>query len=130
MPKTKEKASNPKRNLAGTPTLSGVLHKRTVFEHFLLVLDCITGTGSRNMSTDNTVNFALVGSLGQQNAFLGRQMPGSQDHVVLGNDIQNLVNFRQAQDIKWLKKSELYNVDWLPADLVLIPEIQKELIDI
>ena len=37
---------------------------------------------------------------------------------------------KEAQDIKWLKKSELYNVDWLPADLVLIPEIQKELIDI
>ncbi len=31
---------------------------------------------------------------------------------------------REALDAKWLNRSELYSVQWLPADLMLIPEIE------
>ena len=30
---------------------------------------------------------------------------------------------REAEDAKWLGKDELYSVDWLPADLLLIGKI-------
>ena len=36
------------------------------------------------------------------------------DHLVL----------KEALDAKWLSQSELYSVHWLPADLMLIPEIE------
>ena len=31
----------------------------------------------------------------------------------------------EAQASRWLKKEELYSVRWLPADLTIIPEIEK-----
>lgn len=33
----------------------------------------------------------------------------------------------EAEAAKWLIKEELYSVDWLPADLLLIPKIEKNL---
>lgn len=33
----------------------------------------------------------------------------------------------EAEAAKWLTKEELYSVDWLPADLLLIPKIEKNL---
>lgn len=40
---------------------------------------------------------------------------------VIGGDLL----LKEAQDARWLKKSELYDVLWLPADQVLIPEIES-----
>lgn len=34
---------------------------------------------------------------------------------------------KEAEDAKWLKKEELGEVDWLPADVELIGKIGKEL---
>lgn len=34
---------------------------------------------------------------------------------------------KEAQEARWLTKSELYNVKWLPADLALIELIEKEM---
>lgn len=34
---------------------------------------------------------------------------------------------KEAEDAKWLKKDELGEVDWLPADVELIEKIEKEL---
>lgn len=31
----------------------------------------------------------------------------------------------EAEAAKWLTKEELYSVDWLPADLLLIPKIEQ-----
>ncbi len=31
----------------------------------------------------------------------------------------------EAEDVKWLNKDELYNVKWLPADLVLLEDIKN-----
>ena len=31
----------------------------------------------------------------------------------------------EAEATKWLTKEELYSVDWLPADLLLIPKIEQ-----
>lgn len=33
----------------------------------------------------------------------------------------------EAEAAKWLTKEELYSVDWLPADLLLIPKIERNL---
>ena len=33
----------------------------------------------------------------------------------------------EAEGAKWLTKEELYSVDWLPADLLLIPKIEENL---
>ena len=33
----------------------------------------------------------------------------------------------EAEDAKWLSKAELYNVQWLPADITLIEEIEKQM---
>lgn len=33
----------------------------------------------------------------------------------------------EAEAAKWLTKEELYSVDWLPADLLLIPKIEGNL---
>ena len=38
----------------------------------------------------------------------------------------NLV-LKEHKDAKWLTKEELYSVDWLPADLLLIPKIEENL---
>ncbi|MEG0694101.1 MAG: 8-oxo-dGTP diphosphatase MutT, partial [Oscillospiraceae bacterium] len=35
---------------------------------------------------------------------------------------------KEAEAAKWLKKDELYSVDWLPADVTLIPKLQNSLI--
>lgn len=34
---------------------------------------------------------------------------------------------KEAQEARWLTKSELYDVKWLPADLALIELIEKEM---
>lgn len=34
---------------------------------------------------------------------------------------------KEAQEARWLTKSELYDVKWLPADLALIEFIEKEM---
>lgn len=34
---------------------------------------------------------------------------------------------KEAQEVRWLTKSELYDVEWLPADLVILPEIETVL---
>ena len=33
----------------------------------------------------------------------------------------------EAQASRWLRKEELYSVRWLPADLTIIPEIEKQM---
>lgn len=33
----------------------------------------------------------------------------------------------EAQDARWLKKEELYSVNWLPADVKLIPQIAEKM---
>lgn len=33
----------------------------------------------------------------------------------------------EAEAAKWLTKEELYSVDWLPADLLLIPKVEGNL---
>lgn len=38
----------------------------------------------------------------------------------------NLV-LKEAESAKWLTKKDLYNVDWLPADVSLIPELIKKM---
>ena len=35
---------------------------------------------------------------------------------------------KEHEDAKWLKKDELYNVSWLPADITLIDKIDSMLI--
>lgn len=32
---------------------------------------------------------------------------------------------KEHEAAKWLDAGELYSVDWLPADLIILPEIQK-----
>ena len=39
--------------------------------------------------------------------------------------VGNHLLLREALDAKWLDKSGLYGVQWLPADLMLIPDIEK-----
>lgn len=34
---------------------------------------------------------------------------------------------KEAEDAKWLKKKELYSVNWLPADIKLITKIEKQM---
>ena len=36
---------------------------------------------------------------------------------------------REAKEVRWLRKHELYTVDWLPADIVMLPEIEQAMID-
>lgn len=36
---------------------------------------------------------------------------------------------REAEEAKWLGKNELYSVKWLPADMELIKNIEKLLLD-
>ncbi|MCI9173974.1 MAG: hypothetical protein HFH49_03370 [Lachnospiraceae bacterium] len=33
----------------------------------------------------------------------------------------------EAEEAKWLSKSQLYDVSWLPADLMLIKEIERQM---
>lgn len=32
---------------------------------------------------------------------------------------------KEHEDARWLAADELYSVDWLPADLVILPELQR-----
>ena len=34
---------------------------------------------------------------------------------------------KEAEAARWLNKSELYNVNWIPADVMLIKKIEKQL---
>ena len=36
---------------------------------------------------------------------------------------------KEAKEVRWLRKNELYSVDWLPADIVVLPEIEQAMID-
>ena len=36
--------------------------------------------------------------------------------------------FKEALDAKWLSKDKLFEVDWLPADLLIVPEIEKAMV--
>lgn len=38
----------------------------------------------------------------------------------------NLI-LKEAQEAKWLTKSDMYSVQWLPADIVLVDKIAKSL---
>lgn len=42
--------------------------------------------------------------------------------VVSGN-----LELKEAEAAKWLTKEELYSVEWLPADIILIEKIKKEM---
>lgn len=44
--------------------------------------------------------------------------------VVVDGDII----LKEAEAAKWLSKNELYNVDWLPADISLIEKLQNTLL--
>lgn len=35
---------------------------------------------------------------------------------------------QEALEAKWLSKDKLFEVDWLPADLLIIPEIEKAMV--
>ena len=35
---------------------------------------------------------------------------------------------KEALEAKWLSKDKLFEVDWLPADLLIIPEIEKAMV--
>jgi 8-oxo-dGTP diphosphatase len=35
---------------------------------------------------------------------------------------------KEAEDARWFKKKELYSVNWLPADIILIKKIQNSLL--
>ena len=32
--------------------------------------------------------------------------------------------FKEAEDAKWLDKNELYSVDWLPADRIIVERLK------
>jgi 8-oxo-dGTP diphosphatase len=34
----------------------------------------------------------------------------------------------EAEDAKWLSKADLYSVEWLPADITLIEEIEQQMV--
>lgn len=44
--------------------------------------------------------------------------------VVVGGKII----LKEAQNARWLNKNELYDVDWLPADIAMIEKLQRILI--
>ena len=35
---------------------------------------------------------------------------------------------KEALEAKWLSKDKLFEVDWLPADLLIVPEIEKAMV--
>src|SRR5690554_4516920 len=37
------------------------------------------------------------------------------------------IKLLEAEDAKWLSKNDLYNVQWLPADITLIEKIEKQM---
>lgn len=41
--------------------------------------------------------------------------------------IEGELKLMEAADSKWLMKDELYSVQWLPADITLVTEIEKKM---
>ncbi|MCR4661156.1 MAG: (deoxy)nucleoside triphosphate pyrophosphohydrolase [Clostridia bacterium] len=41
------------------------------------------------------------------------------------NIVEGNLTLLEAEDAKWLKRDELYSINWLPADLSLIDELVK-----
>ena len=41
--------------------------------------------------------------------------------------ISGSLELREHEAARWLKKEELYSVDWLPADVTLIEKVAKQL---
>lgn len=41
--------------------------------------------------------------------------------------IEGELKLLEAESSKWLTKDRLYNVQWLPADVILIAEIEKQM---
>lgn len=41
--------------------------------------------------------------------------------------VKGELTLKEAQEARWLTKNELYEVQWLPADIVLIEEIEKQM---
>ncbi|MEG0911713.1 MAG: 8-oxo-dGTP diphosphatase MutT, partial [Ruthenibacterium sp.] len=39
--------------------------------------------------------------------------------------VDGAIVLKEAEAAKWLTKDELYSVDWLPADVTLIPKLQN-----
>ena len=44
------------------------------------------------------------------------------------NIVDGEIILKEAEAAKWLGKDELFNVDWLPADIALIEKLQNSLI--
>lgn len=42
--------------------------------------------------------------------------------------VDGKIILKEAEAAKWLNKEELYSVDWLPADIVLIEKLQNSLL--
>ena len=42
--------------------------------------------------------------------------------------VEGELRLLEAEDAKWLSKDTLYSVQWLPADLTIIKQIEKELV--
>ncbi|MDO5398410.1 MAG: (deoxy)nucleoside triphosphate pyrophosphohydrolase [bacterium] len=42
--------------------------------------------------------------------------------------IDGKIVLKEAEAARWLNKDELYNVDWLPADIALIEKLQDSLL--
>ena len=41
--------------------------------------------------------------------------------------VEGELKLLEAEDARWLSKEELYNVQWLPADITLIEKIEKQM---
>ncbi len=39
--------------------------------------------------------------------------------------VEGTIKLLEAEDAKWLTKDTFYDVQWLPADITLISEIEK-----
>ncbi len=42
--------------------------------------------------------------------------------------VEGELRLLEAEDAKWLSRDTLYSVQWLPADLTIIKQIEKELV--
>lgn len=40
------------------------------------------------------------------------------------NVTESEIKLKEAEDVRWLSKDELYSVDWLPADMELIEKLE------
>lgn len=41
--------------------------------------------------------------------------------------VEGELKLLEAEDVRWLSKTELYSVQWLPADITLIESIEKQM---